>query len=360
MAGHTGGVNRPLVSIGLPTYNRQHLLKESLETIRRQGYSPLEILISDNGSTDGTEDYCRQLQSQDPRIRYLRHPVNAGLYPNHNFCLDKSRGEYLGLFHDDELYEPGMVSEYVVFLEDHPEVGLVCSDWELIDDSGKVIGVREFPGQAVLAGQQYIERTIRSGRSSLNCPGTMIRRSALKDARFDESGPSGFGDFVLWFRIAEQTGVGHISKRLWRYRIHREALSSKSILGMTRDFEESMGRYLQNRLARFPQDAGLVSKWRRDLRRYLFWSLIYEMCRSMRHSNSGMRGQTIFDAMGYRLTPQELQQVRILLKEYQAGFGQGAVRWGLDLLLKARITWPVEWMMRSVSVPWIRTVLGLR
>ena len=210
-------MSRPLVSLCVPTYNRAAALRESLRSIQGQDYSHLEILISDNGSTDETEAVCLEAARNDPRIRYVRHPRNIGLYGNHNFCINESRGQLLGFCHDHDERDLRIVSEYVAFLEAHPEVGVVCSDWDLIDEAGAHIGVRGHDAPLITPGLAYIDRTIRTGRSSIGAPGALIRRAALGEARFDEQGPIGFGDFLVWFRIAERAAVGHIPRRLWRW-----------------------------------------------------------------------------------------------------------------------------------------------
>ena len=158
----------PLVSICVPTFNRAGYLRQSLKMICAQAYQPLEILISDNASTDETEQICREAASRDDRIRYVRQPKTIGLYGNygnHNFCIRESRGELLCFFHDDDQYQPDIVSRLAAFLIEHPEVGLVCSDWHLIDDGGRLIRSQRSLVKQVLPGLDYIDQTIRSGRS---------------------------------------------------------------------------------------------------------------------------------------------------------------------------------------------------
>ncbi|MBI3333604.1 MAG: glycosyltransferase [Candidatus Omnitrophica bacterium] len=166
----------PLVSICVPTYNRAAALAKSLPAILGQDYGALEILISDNGSEDGTEELCRRVQAQDPRVRYYRQPGNIGLYGNHNFCINESRGEFLCFFHDHDERSRHLVSEYVSFAKRHPEVGVICSDWDLIDEAGKEIGIREYSVEAVTPGLEYIDQTLRSGRSSVRESEPLLRR----------------------------------------------------------------------------------------------------------------------------------------------------------------------------------------
>ena len=71
----------PRLSIGLPVYNGENFLAESIESLLGQSYEDFELIISDNASTDGTEDICRSYAQQDSRIRYIRQPHNIGLRP---------------------------------------------------------------------------------------------------------------------------------------------------------------------------------------------------------------------------------------------------------------------------------------
>jgi len=316
-------MSNPLVSICIPTHNRAEALRASLEEVRRHEYEPLDILISDNASTDGTEDVCRQAAAADARIRYVRQPRNIGLYGNHNFCLEASRGELLCFFHDHDERDRRMIRHYVDFLQEHPTVGVVCSDWELIDDAGQRIAVRDYRVKEVTPGLAYIEQTIKSGQSAIGIPGAMVRRTALADIRFDEQGPTGFGDFVVWFQVAERWDVGHLPRRLWRWRQGRGALSARTIESLTRDYEESLTNYCHGYLARWPADTARVARWRRYVRQYLFWALAYELGLHFRHGarreHSWTQRQTLFEILDYRLSQEQFHRVLELMDRYCTG-----------------------------------------
>ena len=349
----------PLVTLCVPTYNRAGFLRESLAAIRGQTHEPLEILIADNASTDETQRICETAADEDARIRYIRHPQNIGLYPNHNFCIDHARGEYLCFFHDDDWYGPGLVARYAEFLQAHPDAGLVCADWDLMDDDGRVFAKRRSKAPLVQSGAAYTERTIRSGRSSLNCPGVCIRRRALGDIRFDEKGPIGFGDFVVWFQVGEQWSIGHLAQALWRYRIHRGSLSRRTILGMAGDYEKAVGAYLESRQARRPSERPLIVRWKRLMQRYIFWSLVYEVCRHLRNTPAA-GDKTLFDAIGYRLTDAELSQARQLLDRHRSSSLEHLVLHMIEKLIDRRWTGPLSWASRRISISWARAVLRLR
>ena len=82
----------PRLSIGLPVYNGEKFLAESIESLLGQTYEDFELIISDNASTDGTADICRRYAQQDPRIRYIRQRQNIGSAPNHNFVIRAGAG----------------------------------------------------------------------------------------------------------------------------------------------------------------------------------------------------------------------------------------------------------------------------
>lgn len=355
-------MNKPVVSICLPTCNRAALLQESLRTICAQDYEPIEILISDDASVDDTEQLCRSLAQQDPRIRYIRQPQRLGLYPNHNFCINESRGDFFCLLHDDDQHHPQLVSDSVSFLLRHPEVGIVCSDWDLLNDVGQVIGVRDHDVPEVVSGLDYISRTIRSGQSWIGCPGALIRRSALGAARFREDGPIGFADFVVWFQIAEQASIGHIAKRLWRYRLHRQSLSRRTIESLTQDYDINMNQYCDDHLARRPEHWDLIRRWRMDINRYLFWALAYELGLHFRRTRAASArassDRSVFEITDYALTPYEVRSVRAQLREYRTGPVQAVVFALLEALQELRLTRPLAWVTQHAGS--VRSVLGLK
>ena len=352
----------PLVTICVPTRNRVASLERSIQKILDQDYTPLEIVISDNASTDDTEAFCRDLERSDPRVSYVRHSHNIGLHGNLNFCLGSGAGEFLCNFHDHDDHEPTIVSTYVAFMREHPGVGLVCSDWELIDEEGHCLGAREHDVDPVMPGMEYIERTIRSGRSSIGIPGAMIRRSALGSVRFVDEAPVGYGDFPVWFEIAEKWSVGHVPGRLWRWTQSAQSQSAGTVTSMTQQYHENMMRYCEAHLRRWPEHGEIVDRWRSSVRRYLFWSLAYEVALYCRSKGTSGRPRadalpTRYELMSYRLAPEELRAVLAQLRSYSTGVGQRIVSLLINLLIRLNVTWPLAWTVAYHAR--LRGVLGL-
>jgi glycosyltransferase involved in cell wall biosynthesis len=344
-------MSAPLVSVCVPTYNRAGFLRASLASIAAQTYRPLEILISDNASTDDTETICRELASRDPRVRYVRHAANIGLYENHNFCLDESRGEYVGFLHDDDLHAPTLVAENAAMLDAHPSAGLTGTDWDLIDESGRRFGGRRFDVAPVTPGLEYIDRTIATGRSSVCCPGALIRRAALGDVRFPVSGPIGFGDFLVWFEVAERADVAHVRKTLWSYRQHSRSLSRRTIESLTQDYLENLETFFKGHLTRWPGEEARVDRWRGLAARYAYWALVYEVCLHARRARGMPAGDspTIFEHADYRLTPADVARARATLRRLRRGPFQHTVLTLVEGMLDAGLTAPLAWATRHTE-----------
>ena len=157
----------PRVSIGLPVYNGEDYLAESLESLLGQTYEDFELIISDNASTDGTADLSRRYAKQDSRVRYVRQPRNIGLARNHDFVLRESCGEFFKWAAADDLYGKHLLERCVDALDEYPDVVLAHA-WEAaIDASGTVIQSFEYPLATDSASAPERFRSILFGSSGL-------------------------------------------------------------------------------------------------------------------------------------------------------------------------------------------------
>ena len=130
---------RPLVSIGLPTYNRPSGLKVALERITTQTYPALEIIVSDNHS-DNAESIISIIDHfADDRIKFYRQSSNIGAVPNFNFVLQKSSGEFFMWAADDDYFESNdIVEKLLTALTSTPEIALVFPDFNFEDSLGRI------------------------------------------------------------------------------------------------------------------------------------------------------------------------------------------------------------------------------
>jgi glycosyltransferase involved in cell wall biosynthesis len=135
----------PRLSVGLPVYNGEHYVAESLEALLGQTFHDFELIISDNASTDCTADICQHYAKIDSRIRYFRQEVNIGLAPNHNFVVDQARGGLFKWAAGDDFYAPDLLKACVHELDEDPACVLAHSWTAVIDGSGAVIQKGEYP-----------------------------------------------------------------------------------------------------------------------------------------------------------------------------------------------------------------------
>lgn len=116
----------PLVSIGIPTYERVDTLERTLASALAQTHSRLEVVISDNASSDGTEQLCRAVAARDPRVRYLRQERNRGPTENFNTLFTACTGEYVMMLADDDWIEPAYVAKCLAGLRGDTAAAVVA------------------------------------------------------------------------------------------------------------------------------------------------------------------------------------------------------------------------------------------
>ena len=126
------------VSIGLPVYNGGRFLEGALHSLLSQTFEDFEVIISDNASTDGTEEICRAVARSDSRIRYSRNRMNVGAARNFNQVFRLSRGRYFKWAAHDDVCGPDLVLRCVELLDDDPSVVLAHARPRTIDEAGDI------------------------------------------------------------------------------------------------------------------------------------------------------------------------------------------------------------------------------
>lgn len=126
----------PNVSIGLPVYNGERFLAQTLDSILAQTYSDFELIISDNGSIDGTESICKQYARKDRRIRYIQHNENKGGAWNYNYVFSLSKGRYFKWAAHDDVLKPTFMESCVDVLERNSAIVLAYTETIIINGDG--------------------------------------------------------------------------------------------------------------------------------------------------------------------------------------------------------------------------------
>ncbi len=123
-------VENELISIGLPTYNGMPFIKQSILSLLKQTYRHLEIIISDDVSTDGTAELCRELAKKDKRIKFFRQKNNLGFVGNFNFVLKKAKGRYFAWAADDDLWDKNFIKNLYQSISSNKEAVLVMASFD--------------------------------------------------------------------------------------------------------------------------------------------------------------------------------------------------------------------------------------
>jgi glycosyltransferase involved in cell wall biosynthesis len=139
--------SRPLVSIGLPVFNGANYLKQAAAGILEQTYRNIELIISDNASTDETSAICRDLAARDSRVRVYRNETNIGAAGNYNQTFRLAKGEYFKWAAHDDVLAPTFVERAVQILESDASVVLCNSRTGRINENDTVTGA--YPSDAL-------------------------------------------------------------------------------------------------------------------------------------------------------------------------------------------------------------------
>ncbi len=206
----------PLVTVVICVYNAGSYLRPAVESVLDQTYRNLEILIIDDGSTDGCMDTIADLD--DPRMRRFAQP-NAGKPAALNRAIELARGAYFILNDADDLSHPRRIERMVAAMEAEPALGAVFSGYELLIDDRRV--APRFAAKDADA----CRRDIEAFRMPSHDPTAMFRMSAIRDLRYAPDLKLGEGlDFIL--QVGERHPLRVLGECLYSYRVHPASLTA--------------------------------------------------------------------------------------------------------------------------------------
>lgn len=149
---------KKLVSIGMPAYNvRSDFIRRALDSALSQTYSNFELIISDDASTDGTQNICKAYAKRDSRIRYIRHDNNIGPMRNFYFAFKQTQGEYFVWLADDDWWAPDFLEKLISALENNPDCGVAMCSFAGISGEGTARREILLEGDLDVNGKGYYE-----------------------------------------------------------------------------------------------------------------------------------------------------------------------------------------------------------
>lgn len=221
-----------LVSVIIPTYNRKDIVLDAIQSVVRQTIKDFEIIVVDDGSTDGTVEY---LQSLHLPINLISKE-NGGVSSARNLGIKNARGKYIAFLDSDDLWLPEKLEQQIAYLESHPDIFLVYTD-EYIEVNGDVLPNTRFERSGVKDDEKdnfllpgFVQHT------PIHTSAVMIKKSVLDEVGYFNETLKIHEDTELWNRMSKKSRFGFINTPLatFRYRegaehLMRDAKKQKGI-----------------------------------------------------------------------------------------------------------------------------------
>lgn len=224
----------PLVSVGIPVFNGERFLRDAIDSMLGQSHTNLELILSDNASTDATDAIAREYAARDPRVRYFRQPHNIGAPRNWNFVVAQARGKYMKWNSANDYCDAAMLAACLDVLESDPRVVLCCGTTRLVDE---VTGaVRPYDGDFAITEERPSDRLARvlSDMRLNNAVSGLIRMEALRNTGLNRFYIG--GDLVMMAELAMAGRFVLLQRPLLYRRIGASTLSSQLTDRELRDF----------------------------------------------------------------------------------------------------------------------------
>ena len=226
---------KPKITLGLLVYNGERYLGQTIDSLLSQTYGDFELLVSDNASTDGTEDICRSYATLDRRISYVRQRENIGAMGNFNHLASCATTDYFKWCAADDLISPSFLASCIEFLESHPDFVLCQSstrtigfdDSEMPNDIIKPSGASERIPIGLNRDYQPWQRfrDVLLGSTAVMDLWGVIRTAPLKETGL--LSPYVGYEKVLMAALSLRGRFAELPQKLFSYRIHPDSCSSR-------------------------------------------------------------------------------------------------------------------------------------
>ena len=205
------------VTIVVPTHNRRTLLSRTIDSILRQRGVSIELVVVDDGSTDGTGAWLGRVAARDPRVKVVRHAEPRFVSGARNAGIACAAGRWVAFCDDDDLWAPDKLVAQLSALRDG-SARWGCTGIEAVDEHLRIIGHHNVAGGDVLAGLLQTN-TIPTGSS------VIVERSLLRETGGFDPALRGSEDWELWIRLAQRSPLAAVDRPLVGYRLGGQSLS---------------------------------------------------------------------------------------------------------------------------------------
>jgi glycosyltransferase involved in cell wall biosynthesis len=203
----------------IPVYNREKYIAVAIDSILAQTFTDFELLVIDDGSTDGTVEIAQSYH--DPRLRLVGNETNLGVPKTRNKGIHLARGEYLAFLDSDDWAYPERLGKQVAFLDSHPDYAAVGAWIARMDEAGR--SLRRIKRKPVLPDEIAAQRLFQQGiENSASMARTVVLREYGHREEYDLS-----EDFDLWARIAAKHKLATLPEVLVRRRMHGSRITQE-------------------------------------------------------------------------------------------------------------------------------------
>ena len=202
----------PKVSVVVPVHNRETYVRDAIASILAQSFGDYELLVIDDGSTDGSRAAAQAFD--DARIRLVGNDANEGIPKTRNIAVGLARGEYLAFLDSDDIALPNRLARQVAYLDGHPDHAAVGAWVAWMDDGGRPLG--RIKRLATTAEDIAAQRLFRPGIVN---SAAMARTAVLRGFPHREDFRVG-SDFEMWARFAGAHRIANLPEVLVRCRVH--------------------------------------------------------------------------------------------------------------------------------------------
>ena len=226
---------RPLVSVIIATFNRAHIITPSIESALQQTLTNYEIIVVDDGSTDTTREFLSGRYGD--RIRYIGKDRNEGLASARNTGIEASRGTYIALLDDDDLWLPEKLALQVDRAQKNPSLGLVYCGAYKVNEAGALLEQIK-PSKRGNIFEDMLYRNYLLGPASI----ALIKKDVLHKTGYFDNNLCPCADWDMWIRIAQCAEVDFVEEPLVHYVLHDNNMH-KDIAGMEKDTFAILDKY---------------------------------------------------------------------------------------------------------------------
>jgi alpha-1,3-rhamnosyltransferase len=218
-------MNNLLVTVGIALYNHENYIVKCLESVIKQSFNNIELIVVDDGSSDNSFEIAKKyLDNQDFNKNYKIYTrPNKGMCNTLNEIAQQAKGKYISFIGSDDYWMLNKIEQQVLFLENNPDIVLVHSNSIKVDEKDKEIGFLDYSSKKN-SGKLF--EAIIFGKGGINTPSHLYRTEIYKEIGYYDSTLK-FEDTDFWLRLAKIYNVGFINESHTYYRWHGENLSDE-------------------------------------------------------------------------------------------------------------------------------------